>query len=436
MRKQKKWELHLVFWLGVLSLFIAKIIWGNVQPQNVEQRRESDLPTRNDNEKSTENTERIRVLIKTNGFLHIAHNKVEFQAKNGLHITVGKETFQVDPGKTITLKPDDEIFQKGKVTIQATKEGEKIKIKSLQRGYGTPVYRGKFQLYSTAEGIIIINELLLEEYLYGVVPSEMPASYHTEALKCQAVCARSYACCQMRKLAYPEYNAHVDDSTSYQVYGNSKEQNTTTKAVKETEGLTVQYKGETVITYYFSTSAGKTTDIKAWGTKQSKKNRYLQGASVCDESGSDYEKDYPWYRWRVCISKEHMRDLLELNTKVELGELEELAITKRGAGNVALQLKVIGSKGNAVIETENKIRRVLGNGNYVIEKQDGSTCNATELLPSAFINISLENDVYYIDGGGFGHGIGMSQNGANEMAKSGKNYIEILSFFYTRCNVE
>ena len=70
----------------------------------------------------------------------------------------------------------------------------------------------------------MINELSMESYLCGVVPSEMPASYELEALKAQAVCARSYARRQMESYGYPEYEAHVNDSTDFQVYNNSQPQ--------------------------------------------------------------------------------------------------------------------------------------------------------------------------------------------------------------------
>ena len=87
------------------------------------------------------------------------------------------------------------------------------------------------------------------------------------------------------------------------------------------------------------------------------------------------------------------------------------------------------------VETENKIRTALA-GDYDIVKQDGSTRNCGKLLPSAFFTIKKEKGSYCIEGGGFGHGIGMSQTGANEMAKQGKNYREILELFYPGVNVE
>ena len=111
-------------------------------------------------------------------------------------------------------------------------------------------------------------------------------------------------------------------------------------------------------------------------------------------------------------------------------------MTKRGAGDVALELTVKGSQNSATIKTENKIRTALGGTGYNIEKQDGSIVKSTKLLPSAFFTIAKSGENYIIEGGGYGHGIGMSQNGANEMAKTGKTYRDILQFFYQGAKVK
>ena len=262
----------------------------------------------------------------------------------------------------------------------------------------------------------------------------MPASYELEALKAQAVCARSYAYRQMESYGYPEYEAHVNDSTDYQVYGNSLPDERADRAVEETKGQTVWYQGKIVTTYYYSTSCGRTTNAEAWGSTPSEENGYLQSVDVKGTDG-DYEKALPWYRWYAKIPEQEMEDNIRRNTGKDIGELKSVEVTKRGAGNVALVLTAVGSKCTVTVETENKIRTALA-GDYDIVKQDGSTRNCGKLLPSAFFTIKKEKGSYCIEGGGFGHGIGMSQTGANEMAKQGKNYREILELFYPGVNVE
>lgn len=373
----------------------------------------------------------IRVLIKTNGFAQVTHGSVEVKAISGVVMTSGSEQKESEGTESIVINPDNNMFQNGPIRIKPKVESEKITICSLQRGVGNPSYRGELELFSTAEGIVIVNELFLEEYLYAVVPSEMPASYELEALKAQAICARSYAYNQSREFSYPEYQAHVDDSVSFQVYGNSKEQESTNRAVDETKDLKIWHDDQVATAYFYSTSCGKTASIEAWGGELNDQNHYLQSKSICNELGEDYEKNLPWYRWTATIPAQTMSNLIQVNTQTEIGKLLNIAITKKGEGGIVQEITAVGTLDKVVISTENKIRRALGGAGYQILKQDGKVINSQTLLPSAFFTIEKENGKYIIRGGGYGHGIGMSQNGANEMAKTGKNYKEILSIFYT-----
>ena len=131
-----------------------------------------------------------------------------------------------------------------------------------------------------------------------------------------------------------------------------------------------------------------------------------------------------------------MSNLIGLNTGTDIGTLQSIEITKAGEGGIALQICAAGDKGSVTVDTENKIRRALGGSGYEIVKQDGTTAASGALLPSAFFTVQREGDVFVLSGGGFGHGIGMSQNGANEMAKKGKNYTDILTLFFQDITIE
>ena len=109
---------------------------------------------------------------------------------------------------------------------------------------------------------MIVNELPLEEYLYAVIPSEMPTYYGLEPLKVQAVCARSYAYRHLIANSLSSYGAHVDDSVSYQVYNNIEENEDSVLAVKDTYGKVLEYDGDVITAYYFSTSCGHTTSVE------------------------------------------------------------------------------------------------------------------------------------------------------------------------------
>ena len=168
----------------------------------------------------------------TDGYKNTIHPSVTVSSTTGLSITYGEKVEECEAGTEVTFMPDDSRFQSGNIRIQA-KEGE-ITVNSLKRGYGSPSYQGILELRTTAEGIAIINELPVENYLCRVVPSEMPSGYEIEALKAQAVCARSYAYRQMAEYGYEfQFNMTEDDLTELMMsmsgtqsasYGNNLQQ--------------------------------------------------------------------------------------------------------------------------------------------------------------------------------------------------------------------
>ena len=205
----------------------------------------------------------------------------------------------------------------------------------------------------TPEGLVFVNELLLEEYLYSVVPSEMPASYPLEALKAQAVCARTYAYRNMSHSGIAAFGAHVDDSAGYQVYNNISENAQTTKAVKETAGQLLYYGDELCGSYYYSTSCGFGTDAGVWKSDGAEDTSYLQARRIGEESGeysgenlkeeeaftefitncydSDYESGEAWYRWEYEVEEIDREELLE-NIKKRYDANPRLVLTKNKDG--------------------------------------------------------------------------------------------------------
>ena len=379
-------------------------------------------------EKTPADNPDIRVLLLSTGYQNEAHPLVSVSSGAGLVLESGTGQEEIPAGQVLDIRPDDARFAGGVIRLRA-RDGGDLTVHSIERGCGQPSYQGTLELRPTAEGVILINELPVESYLCRVLPSEMPASYELEALKAQAVCARSYAYRQMESFGYPEYEAHVNDSTDYQVYGNSAAQETSNRAVEETAGQVLCFQGQIVTAYYYSTSCGRTTSLEAWGTPPDAQNQYLQSVEVGDGAG-DYEKDLPWYRWEAKIPVQTLSNLAGLNLRQDLGMLTKVEVTKRGPGDVALEVTFTGEKGSAVVKTENKIRRAFGGSGYEIIRQDGTSAASGNLLPSAFFTVEKSGDTFVIRGGGYGHGIGMSQNGANEMAKKGKSCQEILQLFY------
>ncbi len=430
----KKKNRNIVCILGILGMLcvIFFVIRLTGSPEKLEGNTESQLDLKGGiggkGEAGTLPEGNIRVLLMTSGYGNFLHSSVSLAADSGLLLTYGDCEEEWKEG-ILTMGPDDPRFAGGKVVVQPLNGQEEIRVESIERGCGIPSYGGTIEVWSGEEGMAIVNELPLEQYLCKVVPSEMPSSYEIEALKAQAVCARSYAGRQMGEFAYPQYEAHINDSTEFQVYNNSYTAESTSQAVEETAGQVVWYHGTIATTYYYSTSCGRTTDMEAWGNAPNEGNAYLQSIQVQGDDG-DYEKELPWYHWRAEISAETMAGLLGTYANKDLGVLERVEVTKRGPGDVALELTAVGTGGTVTVETENKIRTALGGPGYTIAKNDGSVIESQQLLPSAFFTITKQDNLYIIEGGGYGHGIGMSQNGANEMAKDGKTYKEILELFY------
>ncbi len=327
-------------------------------------------------------------------------------------------------------------------------------------------------------------------------PAKCPSSYPLEALKAQAVCARTYAYAKILHAGLPEYGAHVDDSTSFQVYNNILENAQTTKAVRETKGELLYYGEELADTYYYSTSCGYGTDTAIWSGSGPELFPYLQGravnvAGVVDAQGdaidetvneadiaaaefmtqeenfaafikkvrsSDFESEEAWYRWTYqveafdeallyekvlerCSASPSTVFVLQENgeyanrTPSDPGRILELSITERSTGGVAQTLQIVGENATILVKTEHSIRYVLCDANVPVIRQDGSVWQPSSLLPSSFFVLETVKENGYVAGftlygGGFGHGVGMSQNGAKEMAESGCDCGTILSYFY------
>lgn len=396
----------------------------------------------------------IRVLIMDDGFQTVFHDQIQLEfLSNGTYRT-GEKSYEFVAGETLNVTMDSSLFQNGRVIFEPEDQEKGIRVVSMNRSYGNPVYSGRLEISREDGGLVLVNELYLEDYLKHVVPSEMPVSYEKEALKAQAVCARTYAYRQIQGNSYKEYGAHVDDSTRFQVYNNLETSQASDAAVTETYGKILMYQNSPAEAFYFSTSCGHTTDGTIWGASLSSVP-YLKGVTVRPGGGqldltdedtfssfiksaaSGYESEYAMYRWTTtCTSS-------QLEQKISgIGSITNLEVTRRSTGGIAVELQVTGTEGVKTVSTESQIRSILGNPELVIKKQDGQTLTGWSSLPSAFLTVEKkktdENGMvtFAIYGGGYGHGVGMSQNGAQAMAKKGKTYEQILQFFFTGIEIQ
>lgn len=435
----------------------------------------------------------VRVVISDASFQGIIHKDVLVTSSKPYDLLSpeGELFAEYKAGETIAFSSFR--MQPGESLVLASKEAERFSVDSLSRAQGVPFYRGKLQIYKEENGYVIVNELPLEEYLLSVVPSEMPSSYPAQALAAQAVCARSYAYSFLNQPGYPQYDAHMDDSTSYQVYNNIEETEETTAAIKNTEGAVMLKDGVPVSTYFFSTSCGVTSNENVWSLKnnlkevtflpvavsdakedsvavlsQGEQKPLFDAQNLCEEETfsafisnvdmNSLEAEEQWYRWvyKGKISAKNLFDKLEsiyqekpeaVLTKEnetyiskepkEFQSVFEISVQKRLPGGVADELLIETEDGCYLVKSEYYIRKVLADKSGVVTRNDQSRVEAMGLLPSAYFVVELKRDkkenvnAIVLTGGGYGHGVGMSQNGAKTAALKGMSWDEILNFFYS-----
>lgn len=427
-----------------------------------------------------ENMENIRILVKTSDFASAFHDNITLTCDQNYFINDEKHL----AGEEFTISGDDPVLDNGRIYIRPETNLARTSILSINRAQGIPAYRGNFEIVGTEDGLILINEVLLEEYLYSVVPSEMPSSYPSEALKAQAVCARTYAYDKMRKPGLMNYGAHVDDSAGFQVYNNIEENENTTLAIRETKDMILTCEGHPAEVYYYSTSCGFGTDMDAWHSSSADLYRYMVSKHLSDEEFTDditneevfrkyiseihemdFESSQSWYRWSYQTNfdidrlnqnllkryEAGAKNVQTLNSRGEyentvmppvFSKIERMEVVKREDGGVIDELLLQGPEGSVKVIGEHNVRAVLVNETDYVTLANGKKSHIAGLLPSAFaiLDVSIDPDnnsvgAYCLTGGGYGHGIGMSQNGAKAMADRGYTCQDILRFFFENTTV-
>ena len=258
-----------------------------------------------------------------------------------------------------------------------------------------------------------VEEVPIDTYLYNVVSAEMPADYELEALKAQAVVARTYT---IYKAQNPKHeNADIcDDSTCCQAWVSKEKRferweeqkresnwQKIVTAVKETAGKIVTYNGEPINAFFHANSGGTTElPVNVWGGSGLP---YLQVVETAGEEG------YTQYSSEVILNKEELIEKLKAkytDIQIDFNNNDDIKISDYTDGNRVKTVK-FGNHEISGVET----RTILG-------------------LKSTNFEITKENDNIKFSVKGYGHGVGMSQTGADTMAKQGSNYEDIIKHFY------
>lgn len=438
--------------------------------------------------------QRIRVLLHDGRQSSLIHTRVTiYEAEGTRYQDLQGEWQLVDTGLLQLDREGEELLLRdaeGRVLLRTSeavnlsRENETLQLRwpgGIDRGY-----RGQLEARMQEHGFILINELPVEEYLRGVVGNEMPPTFGSDALALQAIIARGYA---LRSILQPSswhiYGAHLDDSSASQVYLlNGGEQSGCDAAVARTAGEVLFYDDMPARTFFFSTSGGFTAaPEEAWLSQPRLRGHtipYLRAlaqgyglpqlnseAAVLDfYRRSDWavaDRDSPWFRWQLSLSKSELGRLLSANilelaplaadlihvadlaegaddravaTLPEdwLGELQQIEAVQRGANGQLICLGITGSKARCLVHGELLIRRLFAPTEEIQPRyllHNGGERIADE-MPSAFVawQESGDGEAYAFYGGGFGHGVGLSQYGACGLLENEWSLERILDHYY------
>jgi stage II sporulation protein D len=263
-------------------------------------------------------------------------------------------------------------------------------------------FRGKLEFRRISNGMQVINKVMLEDYVAGILGREIYPDWHPEMMKAQAVAARSYALHQRAQSGGRAF--HVEAGTGSQVYGGMAAETPAIRAaVSATRGEFLAHEQKPILAAYHSASGGRTASSEeVWGRALP----YLVSLKVADE------QDSPDAYWRATISKTKLGRALD-SLGIGIGSPRELQVVDRSRSGRALRVQIRGDKGNHNLDAR-ALRTALGES----------------VIRSTLFEIRPANDAFVFVGSGHGHGVGMSQWGAQAMAQTGSTYREIIQTFY------
>ncbi|MBD3242973.1 MAG: SpoIID/LytB domain-containing protein [Chitinivibrionales bacterium] len=304
-------------------------------------------------------------------------------------------------------------------TLQTAQPDQHIGVDSL-------MYRGALIVAPEgAESLCAVNLVPMEEYLRGVVPLEMGSRGEEliEALKVQAVAARTYAYRKMLMRAGSHYDLAA--TVADQVYGGVLAENPVAdRAVKETNGLVLMYDGQPIVAYYHSTCGGRTAAVEQVWDKPAEP--YLRSVSDLDPNGVPWCAASRYTRWTYTWQRDQLSSYVtKYGQSVGCGgrfdgRLEKMSIVSRWPCGRVQRVRVVGRQGTGDF-CGDKVRFALRRPQQNLP-----------ILPSArFDIVRQDGNGITVRGSGYGHGVGMCQMGALGRAGAGQGFAQILAAYYT-----
>jgi len=374
-----------------------------------------------------------RVTIRVEGQYTIPHQLGDKLIDRGIYEICVE-------GDQLILKSDSTSRVMGsKFTFKSEKNSFSNYLRILNNSYGWTNYLGDMEVRLVDGGIRLINHIFLEHYLYGVVPYEMSNSWPMEALKAQAIAARTYAVKCRTSLSYFD----LYDTETSQVYrGYNPSWQNAIKAVDETYGMVLKYGSEFASTYYSSSNGGRTESCdNLWGENVP----YL---IVQDDPFDVANPNNPNATWTVEYSKLSVDPAFQARIKARMqADLESSGYSGDEGDIQILQIKELSfdspndsgrmERGRLVVVADVKSKRddSIHTLEYTINLSK-SNIRSLLNLKSLLFTVEETEESYILHGGGYGHGVGMSQFGAQQMALEGLTFAHILGFYFPGTRIE
>ncbi len=266
-------------------------------------------------------------------------------------------------------------------------------------------YRGFIEIINNAPQSFTVVEIVpMDQYVYGIIKHEISPTWPPEAIKAQIIVARTYALKNMGKHAKDGFD--MCTTTDCQVYGGmDSEDPVSNKLVDETPGEILTYKGELISTPYHGFCGGYTEEARyVW--EGSIKVPYLVSKRC------KFCKNAPHFNWQARYERSKIESILQANG-YDIGKIINIKVNERSPSGRAMEMKISHKNGKLLLQA-NKFRLLMG----------------SDIIRSALFKIRKDKDAYIFEGTGWGHGVGMCQEGAKGMAEKGYDYSKILKFYY------
>ena len=325
-----------------------------------------------------------------------------------------KATVQTGSSKTITLAANTAAairWQDGAFLVGREKlRGEVLVIRPAAKAGELSLdgrrYRGALELRHKGGGLTAVNIVPVDDYLRSVVPEEMPVDWPAEAIKAQSVAARSFALASRGRHAGESYD--LCTTTHCQLYtGTAAEKSASHAAIKATRGEVLTYGGKPIEALFHTDSGGMTENSEdVWGSHVP----YLRAAKDTPT------KTMPWTK---TISRADLERKLAAKGH-DIGKVRSLALSPLAIGHAAKDRTASG-----------RVKTMTVKGTKGTATLSGTTWRSLLGLKSTLFDAKLTKDAVTFTGYGSGHGLGISQWGAERMAAKGKSYADILHHYYT-----